>query len=1115
KLALVKKGTGSTRSVPNEAIKLMLFPFSLDEAAWIWLEKEPPHSIFTWEVLISKIVNQFFPPSNTTNLKNDITRFQQKSEETFSDAWDRFKDLLRKFPHHGFLELHQIDTFYNALTQSNQDSLNAAAGGNLLNRTPRDAMKIIENKSKVRGNGYRPQGDPNYRAIKEMGPPGFPSSPQVPLILRRPFLRTAHALIDVYGEELTLRVNDEAITFKFGHISRYTHNHEESFNRIDVIDVACEEYAQEVLGFLDNSKSGNPTPSLDPIITTSSPSFTPFEGGDFKLEEIEACLTSDSIPSGIDDADFDPRDYPSMIEDFLCRILSRFPRPSYPLINFSLGKSISCGVGCISQIYDPCKMVKRCEDTNLVLDWEKCHFMVKEGIVLGHKISKSWIEVDRAKVDVIAKLPHPTSVEENLTADHLSRLENPNQGDLEKKEINETFPLEDLGVISSYGDSSTPMHDQPKDTNELFQKLLEDLKIINKELAEYINSPCWNRPTLFNNDEEHYVQYKEYLENHSNEIAASNFNQEKKGPPQDSDIHQLIREECCIKVYREQKKNMEDTMLELIEVCRQKEFYCMHNDVDDLIKSAINSKLLSINFKCQRLDKKKQEVKNISSVHAITPVLPIEEPEYSLSMGYEHFSIISKMELDKVTKSCAKNLLPIPSEYEVTSDNKCECDVPFKDESSLVFTTFSNPLFDDNDDDESLSAEHDQPKDTNELFQKLLEDLKIINKELAEYINSPCWNRPTLFNNDEEHYVQYKEYLENHSNEIAASNFNQEKKGPPQDSDIHQLIREECCIKVYREQKKNMEDTMLELIEYGYEHLSIISEIELDKVTKSCAKNLLPIPSEYEVTFDNKCECDVPFKDESSLVFTTFSNPLFDDNDDDESLSDEVISMKDFKVYSNPLFDNEEINFDKLDLHYFNDESDFVESFSNSDILIDSSLKFGYLKEFSGALMPTSIVNEERIRREHEEEEIDIFTGTNDLLPPSIESDDYDSEGDIHVLEELLVNDSIPILKNESSDLIIRMIRFVINNIDELNEDECFDSGNEIDVFADVEDDDYFLFIFVIRIFLLALGYMVQIRLVHFCLKEPKGKDYAKIAKEQSNPDKIEHEIAKNAQKPD
>ncbi|GJU45525.1 reverse transcriptase domain-containing protein [Tanacetum coccineum] len=121
----------------------------LQLAARIWLENEPPRFIHTLEDLVSKFVNYCFPPSKTTNLKNDITNFQQRFDETFSEAWDRFKDLLRKCPHHGFLELHQINTIYNALTQSNQDSLNAAIGANLLNRTPRDALTIIENKSKV------------------------------------------------------------------------------------------------------------------------------------------------------------------------------------------------------------------------------------------------------------------------------------------------------------------------------------------------------------------------------------------------------------------------------------------------------------------------------------------------------------------------------------------------------------------------------------------------------------------------------------------------------------------------------------------------------------------------------------------------------------------------------------------------------------------------------------------------------------------------------------------------------------------------------------------------------------------------------------------------------
>ncbi|GJS02132.1 reverse transcriptase domain-containing protein [Tanacetum coccineum] len=130
--------------------------------------------------------------------------------------------------------------------------------------------------------------------------------PRVSLILGRPFLPTARALIDVYGEELTLRVDDEAITFKVGQTSRYSYNDDVSINRIDVIDEACEKYAQEVLEFSNSSTSSNPTPSLDPILSTSSPSLTLFDEGDFIFEEIEACLTNDSIPLGIDDDDFDP-----------------------------------------------------------------------------------------------------------------------------------------------------------------------------------------------------------------------------------------------------------------------------------------------------------------------------------------------------------------------------------------------------------------------------------------------------------------------------------------------------------------------------------------------------------------------------------------------------------------------------------------------------------------------------------------------------------------------------------------------------------------------------------------------------------------------------------------
>nr|GFB83278.1 reverse transcriptase domain-containing protein [Tanacetum cinerariifolium] len=136
--------------VPNTTVKLLLFPFSLEGEARIWLDKEPPRSILTREDLVSKFINQFFPPSKTTYLRNEITNFLQRSNETFNEAWEHFKDLLRQCPHHEFSELHHMDTFYNALNPNDQDALDSAAGGNFMDKIPRECLSIIESKSKVR-----------------------------------------------------------------------------------------------------------------------------------------------------------------------------------------------------------------------------------------------------------------------------------------------------------------------------------------------------------------------------------------------------------------------------------------------------------------------------------------------------------------------------------------------------------------------------------------------------------------------------------------------------------------------------------------------------------------------------------------------------------------------------------------------------------------------------------------------------------------------------------------------------------------------------------------------------------------------------------------------------
>nr|GFB31466.1 reverse transcriptase domain-containing protein [Tanacetum cinerariifolium] len=165
-----------------------------------------------------------------------------------------------------------------------------------------------------------------------------------------------------------------------------------------------------------------------------------------------------------------------------------------------------------------------------------------------------------------------------------------------------------------------------------------------------------------------------------------------------------------------------------------------------------------------------------------------------------------------------------------------------------------------------------------------------------------------------------------------------------------------------------------------YEHLNITPETESDKVIESNAKNLLPIPSECEVTSEDENKCDMPAKDDCSPAFTTFSNPLFNDNDDldssdNESLPEEDVPTEESRVYSNPLFDEDEINSNKLDPHCFNVESDFVKSLLNRDTFIDSSSKF----DFSGELAHVNL-------------EITEF--------------DFDFEEEIHLIESLLYDNS-------------------------------------------------------------------------------------------------------------
>nr|GEZ61197.1 reverse transcriptase domain-containing protein [Tanacetum cinerariifolium] len=120
----------------------------------------------------------------------------------------------------------------------------------------------------------------------------FEPNPRVPLILGRCFLKTGRDLIDVHKGELTLRIENEAITYNLDQTARYSANYNQmTANKIDFIDMACEEYSQEVFSFFDVTASSNSTPYDDSIVSITSPTLTPFGDSDFLLfEETDAFL---------------------------------------------------------------------------------------------------------------------------------------------------------------------------------------------------------------------------------------------------------------------------------------------------------------------------------------------------------------------------------------------------------------------------------------------------------------------------------------------------------------------------------------------------------------------------------------------------------------------------------------------------------------------------------------------------------------------------------------------------------------------------------------------------------------------------------------------------------
>ena len=130
--------------VSDDAVRLRLFPFSLRDRAKTWLNSLAPSSIGTWQEMAEKFLSKYFPPSKTTKLRSDVYNFSQFETESLYEAWDRFKELLRKCPHHGIEIWEQIYIFYNGIYPTTRAMLDTAAGGTFMKKRPHEAYELLE-----------------------------------------------------------------------------------------------------------------------------------------------------------------------------------------------------------------------------------------------------------------------------------------------------------------------------------------------------------------------------------------------------------------------------------------------------------------------------------------------------------------------------------------------------------------------------------------------------------------------------------------------------------------------------------------------------------------------------------------------------------------------------------------------------------------------------------------------------------------------------------------------------------------------------------------------------------------------------------------------------------
>nr|GEV99717.1 retrovirus-related Pol polyprotein from transposon 17.6 [Tanacetum cinerariifolium] len=764
---------------------------------------------------------------------------------------------------------------------------------------------------------------------------------------------------------------------------------------------------------------------------------------------------------------------------------------------------------CLSH---PEKMLKRCEDTNLCLNWEKSHFMVKEGIILSHKISKNGIEVDKSKVDVIAKLPYPTTVKSVVLGKrhekHFRHIHYASKTMTEAESNYTTTEIEMLAVVYAFEKfwSYLIMNKSIVYTNHSALKYLfakKDSKIkslggmfMARKPLTFLRIPTINpsgdimaRTTLprrfgtlraiISDRETHFCKHqfaKVMLKYGVTHRLATTYH------PQISRQVEVLN--------RGLKRTLEKTVGENRASC------------SEIAKLSVFA-TIEFAYLDDKLTKEELMVSTNGPKYYFSGSDQIQTPQYpNVHPPSQEISD----EVFQAKGDLMKSIQTFLEEFNY---------IPFGEKPKILLQDW----------DKFFAIQHAKPEDSNELFQTLLEDLQIIKKELTEY------NHPTFFNDNEDH-------LENSSNEIATLRSNLEKEGPPQDSDIHHLIREECCIEVCEEQNQNMEDTILELVEMCRQ-----KEL-LYEIIKSGVEELVPILSENEVTLEDKRECDLPVCKKSPIC-DDHSEIFFDSNNDDDISSDKD-SFEDIEYVEASLFDPKIVSVEEENVvHQEEEEIDLKDIFQIQDVvlrekllsinhlianieslndnptpdrMLNSSALIPIFEEFDNSLSDNFLLELEtfcdhtketrsgntithaddslpeydsfcfEIEPDQERlinvvkndfsndssndsllEEADLFLASDNSIPPGIENFAYDSEWDIRFLEALLIDDSIPINESPESDFdnpsfprppseppdadVGEEILVVMNTIDEL---ECLDPIDEFD------DDDYSSFMFII-----------------------------------------------------